>query len=187
MRKYAALMLSLAGMAALVWAGMLTMRSAMAPIARPMLATAPVAPPFADGNLELAQLRRADQLLANLEAMGPASMALRGGPLAQAAAAAPTLLPLQSGARKASGPVSASVDKAPPTISMIYLSSDMQRAVINGQIYARGDALPGGGRLTSISLKEVVIESKSGQRTILKAPQSQVAGNTPTPVNGALE
>jgi hypothetical protein len=63
----------------------------------------------------------------------------------------------------------------------------MQRAVINGQLYARGDVMPGGGRLTSISLNEVVIESEKGQRTVVKAPQSQMAGATPTPVNGALE
>jgi hypothetical protein len=156
MRKYVALMLSLAGMAALVWAGMLTVRSAMAPMAPSMLASATAAPPIADGNLELAQLRRADQLLAHLEAIGPAPLALAGGPLAQAAAA-PALSPPPSGSRRASGPVAAAVAKEPPTISMIYLSSDMQRAVINGRLYASGDVLPDGSKVIRISMKEVLI------------------------------
>jgi hypothetical protein len=185
MRKYAALIFLVVSLTALVWGAVLTMRSAMVPL-QPLPVSAGSASSSMDGNLVLAQLRRASQLLARLDALPPSSAAGVAGPLAQNSSTPVAKAPLFV-AGKAAASATAPAKEPKTTISMIYVSSDMQRAVINGQLYARGDVMPGGGRLTSISLKEVVIESEKGQRTVVKAPQSQMAGATPTPVNGALE
>ncbi|MBR7800851.1 hypothetical protein [Undibacterium fentianense] len=75
----------------------------------------------------------------------------------------------------------AAAKKAIPAISMIYVSSDMQKVVINGRAYEVGDVLPNGGKILEINLDQVAYE-QGKRRLIMKAPQSQVLGTTVKPV-----
>jgi type II secretory pathway component PulC len=62
-------------------------------------------------------------------------------------------------------------------ISMIYVSNNMSRVVINGNTYSVGDRLPGGANLVEINLDSIITENK-GRRQKIKAPQSSIVGST---------
>ena len=57
----------------------------------------------------------------------------------------------------------------------------MQRAAINGNLYATGDLLPDGSRLMDIGMDQVVINT-GGRRKVLQVPRNQVMGSTTKPV-----
>ena len=182
MKKYAALLLLVASVAGLGWAGMLTLRM----VARPapvLSATGPTSLHAKEGEEALQRLRRIDQILTKINELKPLSSQVAVAPLAQpaplpVAAVTPSAVQgVQQQAGKA-GPMAA---KPAPVISMVYLSTNMARAVINGKLYGLGDSLPDGGMLLDISLSEVVIGYK-GRRKVLPVPRSQVSGSTAGPV-----
>lgn len=186
MKKYAALLLTVVSVAGLAWAGVLTLRMALRPA--PMLvASGPTSLHAKDGEDALQRLRRIDQVLTKIEDLKPLVSQMAAGPLAQLAPL-PLPLPLPPPLALAGKPAvptgqagsAAAIET--PVISMVYLSTDMQRAVINGKLYASGDSMFGGGRVVSISLNEVVIDYK-GKRKVLPVPRSQVSASTSRPAS----
>lgn len=182
MKKYAALLLMVASLAGLAWAGVLALRMAvgLAPaLSVPRVASAP----NKDGDDAQQQLRRVNQALSRIERFKRQLPLMAVAPLAQAAPAPLAALDKTPGpgAKQALARTGAAVAPPAPVISMVYLSSDMRRAVIDGKLYAIGDALPGGGSLMAISLNEVVIDVK-GRRTAVQVPRSRVSGSTVKPV-----
>ena len=182
MKKYAALLLMVASLAGLAWAGVLALRMALAPA--PALSAPRVASlPTKDGEDAQQQLRRINLVLSRIESLKRQLPLMAMAPLAQAAPAPLAALDKTTGpgAKQASARMGTAAAPPAPVISMVYLSSDMRRAVIDGKLYAIGDALPGGGNLMVISLNEVVIDVK-GRRTVVQVPRSRVSGSTVKPV-----
>jgi hypothetical protein len=178
MKKYAALLLMLASLAGLAWASLLTVRMALKPT--PALSSAaPASLHLKEGEDALQRLRRIDQVLNKIDALKPLASQMATGPLAQPA---PTPVAAAVNPATQAGKPAPAAAKAAPVISMVYLSTNMQRAVINGKLYASGDSMPDGGRLVTISLNEVVIDYK-GRRKVLQVPRSQVSGSTARPVD----
>lgn len=64
---------------------------------------------------------------------------------------------------------------AKPDISLVYVSPDLQKVVINGKLLGAGDRLPGGGRLISITQERVVFD-RQGRRAVLQLPKPHVLG-----------
>jgi len=66
--------------------------------------------------------------------------------------------------------VAATLRKPAPVhrVNMIYLSSTMRRAVIDGHYLGPGDALPDGTRVVAIQKGQVVLRQK-GRREVVKA------------------
>lgn len=59
------------------------------------------------------------------------------------------------------------------SISLVYISPDMQKVVINGKMFGTGDTLPSGGRLISITDKSIVIMQHGRRKVVLLAkPQA---------------
>lgn len=182
MKKYAALLLMVASLAALGWASVLAVRLALKPAPAWSASSAPSLH-GKEGEEALQRLRRIDRVLTQIDALKPLASQMATGPLAQ-----PAPLPIASLAKPAvqggaplAGKTPAVLAMEAPVISMVYLSTDMQRAVINGKLYANGESMPDGGRLVMISLNEVVIDYK-GRRKVLSVPRSQVSGSTARPV-----
>lgn len=181
MKKYAALLLMVASLAGLAWASMLTVRLALKP-APAFSASAPSSLHGKESEEALQRLRRIDQVLTKIDALKPLASQIATGPLAQPLPlAAGVNSTTTQGAQLAGKAGAVSTPKVDPVISMVYLSTDMQRAVINGKLYASGDRMPDGGRVLAISLNEVVIGVK-GRRKVLQVPRSQVSGSTASPV-----
>ena len=62
-----------------------------------------------------------------------------------------------------------------PDISLVYVSPNLQKVVINGRLYGTGDRLPNGGRLIAISQERIVIV-RHGHRKVLPIPKTHVLG-----------
>jgi hypothetical protein len=60
-------------------------------------------------------------------------------------------------------------------VSLVYISSDLQKVVIDGKLLGAGDMLPGVGRLIEITQEQVVVEQR-GHRRVLKLPKPHVLG-----------
>lgn len=60
-------------------------------------------------------------------------------------------------------------------VSLVYVSDNVRRAVINGQYASVGDQLNGGGRIESISDEHIVIVDGAYRRT-LKTPNARLNG-----------
>lgn len=182
MKKYSALLMMMVGLAGLVWASMLGLRMAFA--AAPALSVAsPKSVAAKDGDEALQRLRGLDQVLAQIDRLKQPAPQGTPGPLAQAAALPPSqsagaqdLIAQQKMAKKESKPV-----REAPLVSLVYLSSDMQKAVIDGHLYAAGDRLPDGARLMDISMEQVVLDL-NGRRQVLPLARSQVIGSTVKPL-----
>lgn len=71
-------------------------------------------------------------------------------------------------ASKSNGP-------AKPDISLVYVSPDLQKVVINGKLYGTGDKLPHGGHLIAISQERIVI-MQHGHRKVLPIPKAHALG-----------
>lgn len=188
MKKYAALLMTVAIAAGLTWAAMLTLRLGLRPLTASSALT-PATPHAKEGDEALQRLRKIDQVLTKIDDLRPLVAQVAVSPLAQPVPA--PLVPLAappaaatqgtSGAQPQAG-MAAAAPVAAPVISMVYLSTDMQRAVINGKLYGNGDLMLDGGRVKSISLTEVVIDYK-GKPKVLKVPRSQVSASTFKPVS----
>jgi hypothetical protein len=174
MKRYTALLLLIAGLAGLAWASILTIR--MISSRPPALAVASTnRAPATDGEKSLQRLHGLSQLLAQIDHLKQLPPQVAALPLAL-----PINAPVDSSAQIGNqNLIKKSIKAMPktPVISMVYLSSDMERAVINGQLYKTGDQLPGGGRLVDISMKQVVINVR-GRRQVVQVPSSQVLGST---------
>lgn len=187
MKKYAALLMMVVIVAGLTWATMLTLHMGLRPsILSP--ASGPASLHVKEGEEALQRLRRIDQVLTKIDDLRPLVGQTAVAPLAQPTSVAlATLNPTaeqgsQHSAGK-SGSTAAPAVPVAPEISMVYLSTNMQRAVINGKLYGNGDLILDGGRVKTISLNEVVIDYK-GEQKVLKVPRSQVSGSTFKPESG---
>ena len=69
-------------------------------------------------------------------------------------------------------------DGTPLDISLVYLSSTIQKVAIDGQLYGPGDLLPDGIRVISISPARLVLSGKDG-RQILKFARANALGTSP--------
>ena len=190
MKKYAALLMVGAIVAGLTWATMLTLRMGLRP-ANLSPAQVPANLHGKEGEEALQRLRRIDQVLTKIDDLRPLVGQTAVAPLAQPTPVSlATLNPtaaqgVQGSQRQAEKSGSAAAPTVPvaPDISMVYLSTNMQRAVINGKLYGSGDLMLDGGRVKTISLNEVVIDYK-GKQKVLKVPHSQVSGSTFKPESG---
>lgn len=182
MKRYTALLLTIVSLAGLTWAGMLTIRTALAPA--PYLSVPrPASMRTKDGDEALQRMRVLDQVLGQIDRMKPLPTLAATGPIAQ-----PAVLPLNATANSTTQIAQQKSAKPAPlaeieasAISLVYLSTDMQRAVINGNLYANGDLLPDGGRLLDIGMNQVVIEV-GGRRKVLQVPRTPLMGSTVRPV-----
>ena len=189
MKKYAALLMMIAIVAGLTWAVMLTLRMGL----RPATASSAVGPAILhakEGEEALQRLRRIDQVLTKIDDLRPLVGQVAVAPLAQPAPVAlaslnPTPAQSAQGTQQAGKPGSAAAPAVlpAPVISMVYVSTNMQRAVINGKLYGSGDLMLDGARVKTISLNEVVIDYK-GKLKVLKVPRSQVSASTLKTVSG---
>lgn len=171
MKKYMTLLLTVLSFAGLAWAGMLAMRIALAPAVPVSLAQA-VNLPAQDRAAALHHLHRLDAVLQQIDRLGLLAPQAAVGPIAQVPASAPLA---QGGLPRAT--LKSRPAMALPVFSMVYLSSDMQRVVVNGSLYEVGDLLPGGGRLAEIGMNQVVIKF-GHRRQVVILPKNQVLGST---------
>lgn len=169
MKKYTALLLMIASLAGLVWASVLSIRMALAP-APALLAPESKNIPAIDGEEALQRLDRLDLVLGQIDRLKQFPPQVAAGPLAQ-----PAALPVSTTAQNALQ------ENEAPVISLVYLSPDMQRAVINGNLYATGDLLPDGSRLADISMDQITTDI-GGRRKVWQVPRNQVMGSTAKPV-----
>lgn len=186
MKKYAALLMVVAIVAGLTWAALLTLRMGLRPVIVP-LPSVPINLHAKEGEEALQRLRRIDQVLTKINDLRPMVAQTAVAPLAQQAPVAQAALPplgvqsLSAAQQQVGKSVVGVARVAPPTpvISMVYMSSNLERAVINGKLYGSGDLMLDGGRIKTISLNEVVIDYKGKSKT-LKVPRSQVSASTAT-------
>ena len=187
MKKYASLLMVVAIVAGLTWATMLTLRMGLRP-ANLSPAQVPANLHGKEGEEALQRLRRIDQVLTKIDDLRPLVGQTAAAPLAQPtpvslATLNPTAAQGSQRQVEKSGSAAAPTIPVAPDISMVYLSTNMQRAVINGKLYGSGDLMLDGGRVKTISLNEVVIDYK-GKQKVLKMPHSQVSGSTFKPESG---
>lgn len=161
MMKYAAAILTALALVGTGWA--------IVAISRPL----PVAAPVSDTSPELGKLlessndeaRHLSRLDKTLDQINRLTLA------AQAPAA---MLALHDSQAKISAKDGQN-QPAKPDISLVYVSSDLQKVVINGKLLGAGDVLPGGGRLISITQERIVFERR-GRRASMRLPTPNVFG-----------
>ncbi len=91
------------------------------------------------------------------------------------------MLALYSGPHKTSA-VEGQNPPARTVVSLVYISPDLQKVVIDGMLLGIGDMLPDGGTLTSITQEQIVIK-RGNQRTVLRLPEPHVLGLAPKSTN----
>lgn len=175
MKKYTALTMIVISLLGLIWVGIVLTKMRFANVSSPPDAIANQQI-VREGQAASEQLRNLSLMLNNLDQMSSLA-STQTAPLAQTAELKRDkqgfiLSPEMTAAANA-----AAAKKAIPAISMIYISSNMQKAVISGHSYEVGDRLPNGGRIVEISLDQVVYEVGK-RRQVMKAPQSQILGTT---------
>lgn len=69
-----------------------------------------------------------------------------------------------------------------PVISLVYVSPDLQKVVINGSLLGVGDKMPGGGRLVAIAQDRIKYVLK-GKSQALLVPEPHVLGMAAAPKN----
>lgn len=177
MIKYLSVLLNLTALLVLGAVAVLVARPQ--PQLRPMVAesAAPVADTAASS--AMTRLRDLENTLGQLNRLA-SSAALPGAPLALGVEPPPA--PVAAAPSMARTTPQA---EAEPAVSLIYLSQDMRRAVINGDMVGVGDELSNGMRVVSIDAERVVIERR-GRRTTLQAlPTRPVGGVTRQRQEGA--
>ncbi|WP_334189537.1 hypothetical protein [Noviherbaspirillum sp.] len=175
MIKYLAILLNLAALLVLGAVAVLVARPQAQP--RPMIAEP--AAPAADSatSAAMARLRDLEDAFGRLNRLA-SSNAFATAPLAIGVEPPPAIA-ASSTARAAPQP------EAEPAVSLIYLSQDMRKAVVNGDLVGVGDELSNGMRVVSIDAERVVLESR-GRRTTLQAlPTRPVGGVTRQRKEGA--
>lgn len=178
MKKYSALLLMIASLVGLAWAGVLALRVILTPAPNLLSASAPIVS-TKDSDTALQRLRRIDQVLGQIDQLPKPVVGGHVGPVVQAPALA--IAPANQSALLGKGqvltPKQAAMITERPVVSLVYLSTDMRRAVIDGHLYSTGDLVPGGGHLIEIGLNQLVIDVK-GRRRVVKVPLGQVLGST---------
>lgn len=178
MKKYSALLLIIASLVGLAWAGVLALRVILTPSPTLSSTSAPTVS-TKDSDTAMQRLRRIDQVLGQIDQLPKLVMENHVGPFAQAPALAlaPTNQWAILGKRPALTAKQPAMITERPVVSLVYLSTDMRRAVIDGHLYSTGDLVPGGGHLIEIGLNQLVIDVK-GRHRVLKVPLGQVVGST---------
>ncbi len=173
MMKYLAVLLNLTALLVLGAVTMLVARPQSQPQTRPMVTESAAPPADNAASSAITRLRELENTLGQLNRLA-SSAALPGAPLALGVEPPPApVAAAPSVARTAPQP------EAEPAVSLIYLSQDMRRAVINGDMVGVGDRLSNGMRVVSIDAERVVVESR-GRRTSLQAlPTRPVGGVMP--------
>lgn len=176
MKKFAPLFLCIISLVGLVMVsfGFLKMKFSPLPPVSSMNIDAQHSKEFADANQ---RILTNTQVLSRISNLGIFSLGNLTAPLA---GNSPELLdPKAPNAKTGAGMTgskSAAVANVSP-ISMIYVSNNMARVVMNGNTYSVGDRLPGGANLVEINLDSITTETK-GRRQKIKAPQTAVVGST---------
>lgn len=169
MKKYTAFLLLVASLAGLGWLSVLATRMALAPKS-PALMARTDNPSTKAGDEALRHVQSLDQALTQIDRLKPLLPSVsRKGPLAQLSAPVSAPLSRQATVKVVVRPV--------PVISLVYVSSALHKAVINGKLYSVGDSLPNGNLVQEISLKQVVLKAGRHQR-VLQVPQGDVVGST---------
>lgn len=179
MKKYTALTMIVISLLGLIWVGVVLtkMRFANAFIRSDAITNQQL---VREGQSASEQLRNLSSMLTSLDQMSNA-VATQTAPLAQTNELKRDKQGFVMSPEMTAAAAAAAAKKAIPAISMIYISSNMQKAVISGHSYEVGDRLPNGGKILEISLDQVVYELGK-RRQVMKAPQSQVLGTTVKPL-----
>lgn len=179
MKKYTALTMIIISLLGLIWVGVVLtkMRFANASLPPDAVANQQI---VREGQVVSEQLRNLSSMLKNLDQMNNFA-STQTAPLAQTTELKRDKQGFILSPAMTAAAAAAAAKKAIPAISMIYISSNMQKAVISGHSYEVGDRLPNGGRIVEISLDQVVYEVGK-RRQVMKAPQSQILGTTVKPV-----
>lgn len=179
MTKYLAAVLSMVALAVLAVVLVAAVRPA--PAARQPIA--PAAPDLSAATGQtLEKLKRLEAALATIKRLGSGGVTV-AAPLALGVEAPATTSAAAAGRQSGTGSTAAPAAPAAPVVSLIYLSSEMTRAVINGQMVTVGDTLPGSARVVAIDADRVVIETK-GRRRILHVDKPRVVGGLQTQQEG---
>ncbi|MFZ6818304.1 hypothetical protein [Undibacterium sp. Ji22W] len=178
MKKYAALSMIVISLLGLIWVGLVLakIRFSNAFLRSDVIANQQI---VREGQNASAQLHNLRLMLTNIEQMRNFNDA-QTGPLAQTTELKRDKQGFAMNPAATAAAAAAVAKKALPAISMIYVSSSMQKAVISGQSYEVGDHLPNGGKIVEISLDQVVYELGK-RRLTMKAPKSQILGTTVKP------
>ncbi|MBU0594591.1 MAG: hypothetical protein KKH74_12770 [Gammaproteobacteria bacterium] len=168
MSKYAAAILTMLALAGTGWAIVVVTRP-MPLMSLPSGAAPELNQQLQASEREISHLQGLDATLSQVDSLTTST---------QAPAA---MLALYSSQHKTSATAgqnqSAKID-----ISLVYISPDLQKVVINGMLLGIGDILPDGGTLTSITQEQIVIK-QGGHRTVLRLPEPHVLGMAPNPTN----
>lgn len=175
MKKFGPLIYILLATLLLAWSAYATVRPAPQALRLPAQALASPTDTTAAALLRVAALERSVEALARQQDQAGLALA-RIDPIATGAGLPePAIAPGQYGAASGTAPARRAAPPA-PAISMVYLSPGMERVVIDGQLLATGDLLPGGARIVSISQDRVVTQRKGRKAVVLRAPEGQVLG-----------
>jgi hypothetical protein len=178
MKKYAALLLMMASVVCLGWAGYLTYRLSTSVHSFP--SSPDVAPLYLpEGVSAMQRLEHMEKTLSFIDSIKVATLQTPVAPLAPTPAMATSVS--ASAPAGSSGTRPTTVPRVAPAITIVYLSSDMQRVVIDGLVYALGDSLPNGGKLVTLNLDNVVVDYK-GRRKVYPIPKGQVLGSVTKPI-----
>lgn len=146
-------------------------------VSRPM----PAMPPTAGVSPELSQqLKTGEAELQHLRALDKTLDQINR--LALAARPAAAVLALHDSKAQDAALGKGSAQPADPVISLVYVSTDLKKVVIDGKLLGAGDQLPGGGRLISITQERIEYERK-GRRATMRLPKPDVLGSAPNPGN----
>jgi type II secretory pathway component PulC len=176
MKKFAPLFLCVISLVGLVMVsfGFLKMKFSPMPPMSSMSIDAQYNKEFADANQRISTNT---QMLSRLSNLGIFSLGNLTAPLA---GNSPEVIDPKAALGKFGSGLTGSKPVAASTvspISMIYVSNNMSRVVMNGNTYSVGDRLPGGANLVEINLDSIITETK-GRRQKMKAPQAAVVGST---------
>lgn len=183
MKKFTALMLTVVSLLGLIWVAVLFVKMQTNPVGfSEVKNTGPKMEK--EGQIAFAHIQTLSQMLSRIEKEKIANIERKQGPLPEMGNSDKSN-PFIKGSSMQGGARVLTVPKL-PSISMIYISSNMKRAVIDGASYSVGDQLPDGSTVKDIEIDQLVLDMK-GRTKILKAPKSKVLGTTVKPQGEARE
>jgi hypothetical protein len=128
-----------------------------------------------EGQIALSHIQTLSQMLSHIDQEKVANSERKAGPLPEMGSTDKTN-PFFKGFSSQGGTKLVNVPKL-PNISMIYISSNMKRVVVDGTSYSVGEQLPDGSMIKDIAIDQIVLDVK-GRKKIMKAPKSRVLGTT---------
>lgn len=174
MKKFTALFLTLISLLGLIWVAIVFVKMQTNTVSFPEVKnTGPKMEK--EGQIAFAHIQSLSQMLVRIEDEEIVNVERKLGPLPEMGNSDKSN-PFIKGSSFQGG---ARVSSAPklPSISMIYISSNMKRAVVDGTSYLVGEQLPDGSTIKDIEIDQLVLDIK-GRTKILKAPKPQVLGTT---------